>query len=389
MKYRDSAVVLAAVFLWGGTVAPAGTLTVDQQQLVVRFDLQNARWSAQRKGTEICLNEVSFVVGDDPAGWTFTHVINQDDHNGFGDFVTVTLHGTKPGELDLDFHLSVSKTGPDILVQLDRTNRTAGPVEIGDMDYLVAADARLGGTTDRWLSFGVKSLFNEYYDLTPVSDFGDDPETSKRMYEVCHLVRHVDTGGVILMGHLTVRKGHSRFEFAKTASASSMRMRAYCQYDVTVPSGRGFSGEKLLVRLGGDGIGGLEHLGDLIALANDIRLKERRPLDLEDRGLIGCAHCRWIHWMSGGTAEQTDRFIKENGLDAFYYSVVECNPRFGGVGSWGLCYCGGRGAHALATEYPSECYLRYKIRWGDGRVLDFSNPLAVECEKRALKGEKI
>jgi len=383
MKCCFSAILLLVAILANGTAASAEILTVEQQRLLIQVDLKNALWSAHLKGTEVRLNNVSCLGGDDAAGWSITHEVN-DDSNPLGTFVTVTLRGTKPGELDFDYRLSVSKTSGDILLQMGQTNRTGGPVELEEMDCMVVGDARLGGTIDRWLSFGVKSLFDEYYDLTLVKDFGDAPDTSKRMYEVCHLVRHVDTSDVILLGHLTVHKGHSRFEFAKTGSPSSMKAKAYCHYDVTVPDGGSFAGEKLLVHLGHDGIRALEHLGDLIALANDIRLQQRRPLDLENRALIGCAHCRWIHWMSGGKAEQADRFIKENGLDKFYYSVVERNPRFGGSGHWGLCYCGGKGKHALATEYPPECYLRYKIRWGDGRILDFSNPLAVEFERKRV-----
>jgi len=372
------------VILVDPALASAEILTLEQERLLVQVDVQKARWSAQLRGTEVRLKNISFLPGNDAAGWSITHEVNDGDSNPLGTFVTVTLHGTKPGELDFDYHLSVSKTGNDILVQLGRTNRTGRSIDIRDMDYMVVNDARLGGANDRWLSFGVKSLFDEYHDLTLVEDFGDTPDTSKRMYEVCHLMRHVDTGNVILMGHLTVHKGHSRLEFARTDSPTSVKARAYCHYDVSVPSGESFAGEKLLVHLGHDGIRALEHLGDLIALANDIRLQKRRPLDLENRALIGCAHCRWIHWMSGGKAEQADRFIKENGLDKFYYSVVEYNPQFGGSGHWGLCYCGGKGKHALATEYPSECYLRYKIRWGNGRVLDFSNPLAVEAERKRV-----
>jgi len=384
MKCCFSAILLLVAILANGTAASAEILTVEQQQLLIQVDLKNALWSAHLKGTEVRLNNVSFLRGDDAAGWTITHEVNDDDSNALGTFVTVTLRGTKPGELDFDYRLSVSKTSGDILLQMGQTNRTGGPVELEEMDCMVVGDARVGGTIDRWLSFGVKSLFDEYYDLTLVKDFDDATDTGKKMYEVCHLVRHVDTSDVILLGHLTVHKGHSRFEFAKTGSPSSMKARAYCHYDVTVPDGGSFAGEKLLVHLGHDGIRALEHLGDLIALANDIRLQQRRPLDLENRALIGCAHCRWIHWMSGGKAEQADRFIKENGLDKFYYSVVERNPRFGGSGHWGLCYCGGKGKHALATEYPPECYLRYKIRWGDGRILDFSNPLAVEFERKRV-----
>ncbi len=384
MSCRLSVILFLVAFLSGRTPASAEMLTIDQQRLLVQVDVQNARWSARLKGTEVRLSGISFLPGDDATGWSITHEVSDDDSNSLGSFVTITLHGNKPGELDFDYHISVSKTGNDIVVQLDRANRTGGSIDVEDMDYMVVGDARLGGTNDQWLSFGIKSLFDEYHDLTLVSDFGDTPETSKRMYEVAHLVRHDKTGDVILMGHLTVHKGHSRFEFTKTDSPTSMKARAYCHYDVTVPDGASFAGEKLLVHLGHDGIRALEHLGNLIALANDIRLRERRPLDLENHALIGCAHCRWIHWMSGGKAEQANRFIKENGLDKFYYNVVECDSRFGGTGCWGLCYSGGRGKHASATAYPTECYLRYKIRWGDGRVLDFSNPLAVAQERKRV-----
>ena len=383
MRSRFSTILFFVATLTSAEVASAEMVTVEQRRLLVRVDVQKARWSAQLKGTEVRLGDISFLP-DDGAGWSITHEVDNDESSPLGAFVTVTLRGTKPGELEFDYRLSVSKTGNDIVVQLGRANRTGETIKIDDMDYLVVNDAQLGGTIDRWLSFGVKSLFDEYHDLTLVKDFGDSPETSKRMYEVCHLVRHAETGNVILMGHLTVHKGHSRFEFAKTTSSTSMKARAYCHFDVSVPSGASFAGEKLLVHLGHDGIRGLEHLGDLIALANDVRLKERRPLDFENRALIGCAHCRWIHWMAGGRAEQADRFIKENGLDKFYYTVVEHNPQFGGTGCWGLCYSGGRGKHALATQYPPECYLRYKIRWGDGRVLDFSHPMAVECERKRV-----
>jgi hypothetical protein len=53
----------------------------------------------------------------------------------------------------------------------------------------------------------------------------------------------------------------------------------------------------------------LEHLGDLIGVANNIRLKEKRPLNLEDRSFVSATHTLWIGWMSGGNAAQASRFI--------------------------------------------------------------------------------
>ena len=85
-----------------------------------------------------------FLPGIDPSGWTITHSVDPIDTNPLGSFVTVTLHGTKLGGLDFDYHISVSKTRGDILVRLDRANNTGKTVEIDDMDCLVVPDAQLG-----------------------------------------------------------------------------------------------------------------------------------------------------------------------------------------------------------------------------------------------------
>src|ERR1039458_1777747 len=113
------------------------------------------------------INNVYFLPGDDPAGWTVTSTINNNDASRFGAFSTVTLRGKKAGQLDFEYQLSVSKQTTDIIVSLSRTNNTGKPVEIGDMDYFVSGDARLGGTVEGWISLGTHSRNRDEYELWP------------------------------------------------------------------------------------------------------------------------------------------------------------------------------------------------------------------------------
>ncbi|MGD1083700.1 MAG: hypothetical protein ABSA47_03000, partial [Verrucomicrobiota bacterium] len=77
----------------------APPINVDTPNLQLHVDADNARWSAEVKGTPMRLNEVHFLPGDDPSGWTITSTVNNNDTNTFGSFVTVALRGTKPGQL--------------------------------------------------------------------------------------------------------------------------------------------------------------------------------------------------------------------------------------------------------------------------------------------------
>lgn len=75
----------------------AAPITVDTKNLLLQVDADNARWSAQVKGTPMQLNDVHFLPGDDASGWTITSAVNNNDASLYGSFVTVTLRGTKPG----------------------------------------------------------------------------------------------------------------------------------------------------------------------------------------------------------------------------------------------------------------------------------------------------
>ena len=83
------------------------------------------------------------------------------------------------------------------------------------------------------------------------------------------------------MGHVTAFKGASRFEVAagwQGKTSDRMKVRGYCSYKVTMPPGKSFAGEKLLLCFNTDALRAMEHQGGLIAIAHDIRLKQRRPI---------------------------------------------------------------------------------------------------------------
>jgi hypothetical protein len=203
-------------------VGAAAPITVDTKSLLVSVDAVTCRWSAEVKGTPMRLNNVHFLPGDDPSGWTVVSSVNQDDSNKSGSFVMVTLRDKKAGQLDFEYQISVSKTNNDILVSLGRSNNTGKAVDITDMDYFVSNDARLGGSEERWISLGTRSRNRDYYDLWSVINLN-----TPRMYEVNQVVRDSDPGNALLIGHVTAFKGASRFEVAAGWGA---RLRTGCRF---------------------------------------------------------------------------------------------------------------------------------------------------------------
>ena len=66
-------------------------------------------------------------------------------------------------------------------------------------------------------------------------------------------------------------KGASRFEVAAGWTGKlpdRMQIRGYCSYKVTVPPGKGFPGERLLIDFNQDALGAMQHQADLIAIAH-------------------------------------------------------------------------------------------------------------------------
>ncbi len=351
-------------------------IVVETQNLLLSVDPTNCHWSVRAKGTPMQLNEVYFLPGDDASGWTVVSSVNNDDPNNLGSFATVALHGTKPGQLDFDYQVSASKTTNDVLVSLGRSNNTGKPVDIGDMDCFVSSDARLGGTTDKWTTLGTQSRNRDYYELWSVVNL-----IVPKTYTVNHVIRDSGTGNSLLMGHVTTLKGASRFDVASGWQGKvpdRMQVRGYCTYKVTMPSGKSFPGEKLLIDFNQDAIRAMEHQADLIAIAHDIRLKQRRPINLDDRELVANNYSRFHGWMSGGSDANARRFFQENGLTDFCWGMG--GP--GRQGSFGFYGMGGSTqGRSSRVNYPAECYLPvHTVKYGGERVIDFSNPLAIKLE---------
>ena len=308
---------------------------------------------------------------------TVTSSVNRNDSDSLGSFESVTLHGTKHGQLDFECRISASKSVNDILVSLGRTNHTGKPVDLQEMDYFVSSDARLGGTTDKWVSMGTHSRNRDYYELLPVETL-----ITPKMYAVNHVINDPTTGNTLLMGHVTTQKGASRFEVSEGwqgKTVDRMQVRGYCSYKVTIPVGASFAGEKLLLLFSNDGLRAMEHQADLIAIAHDIRLKQRRPINLDDRELVANNYSRFHGWMSGGSNAHAEKFFQDHGLGDFYWGMggPGAQGTFGFYGSGG-----GTQGRPARINYPAECYLPVHTPKYDGeRVIDFSNPLAVKLER--------
>ena len=355
----------------------AKLIALETEKLKLSVDPANCRWSAQLKGSEMQLNDVHFLPADDPASWTVTSSVNRNDSSDLGSFETVTLHGTRYGQLDFEYRISASKTGNDILVSLGRANHTGKPVDVQEMDYFVSSDARLGGTTDKWVSLGTHSRNRDYYELLPVESL-----ITPKMYAVNHVVNDPATGNTLLMGHVTTLKGASRFEVSEGwqgRTVDRMQVRGSCSYKITMPVGASFAGEKLLLLFSNDGLRAMEHQAELIAIAHDIRLKQRRPINLDDRELVANNYSRFHGWMSGGSNAHAQKFFQDHGLGDFYWGMggPGAQGTFGFYGSGG-----GTQGRPARVNYPAECYLPVRTpKYGGERVIDFSNPLAVKLER--------
>jgi hypothetical protein len=127
-----------------------------------------------------------------------------------------------------------------------------------------------------------------------------------------------------------------------------MKVRGYCSYNITMPAGKSFPGEKLLINFNTDALRAMEHQADLIALAHDIRLKTRRPINLDDKELVANNYSRFHGWMSGGSNASAQKFFQDNGLTDFYWGMG--GP--GSQGSFGFYGMGGGTQGRPASPSP-------------------------------------
>jgi hypothetical protein len=248
------------------------------------------------------------------------------------------------------------------------------------MDYFVSTDARLGGATDKWISMGTHSRNRDLYDLLAVVNM-----ITPKSYEVNQVVSDSDTGNSLLMGHVTTLKGASRFDVKsgwEGKGPDRMQVRGYCTYKVTMPAGKSFAGEKLLIDFSHDALRAMEHQGDLIAIAHDVRLRTRRPINLDDREQVANNFSRFHGWMSGGNNTSAKKFFEDNGLVDFYWGMGGPGPQ-GSFGLYGMG--GGTQGRPARVNYPAEVYLPvHTVKYQGERVIDFSNPLAVKLERERI-----
>jgi hypothetical protein len=126
----------------------------------------------------------------------------------------------------------------------------------------------------------------------------------------------------------------------------------------------------------------MEHQADLIAIAHDIRLKQRRPINLDDKELVANNYSRFHGWMSGGNNASAKKFFDDNGLTDFYWGMGGPGPQ-GSFGFYGMG--GGTQGRPSRVNYPDECYLPvHTVKYDGERVIDFSNPLAVKLERERI-----
>jgi hypothetical protein len=356
----------------------AKPIDVSTKTLSARIDVANCRWSVTHKPTGIRFQDIYFLPGNDPAGWNVESSIVETDKTKYGVFSTIVLRGTKAHALDFEYRIMVDKSGDDILVSLGRANNTGKPVDLFNMDYFVCDDVRLGGSTDKWISLGTCSRNREYYELLSVQQM-----VTPKSYEVNHLVRDADTGNCLLMGHATAMKGASRFEVMQgwqDTGNDRMGVRGYCSYKVTMPAGEKFPGEQLLINFSTDGLHAMEHQADLIDISHDVRLKQRRPINLDDPEWVANSYSRFHSWMSGGNAANARKFFDEHNLRAFYLGGTD-----GSVQQASFALYGSGGAvngRPNRTNLAPECYLPVGTpKYHGERVLDLSNPVAQKQER--------
>ena len=171
-----------------------------------------------------------------------------------------------------------------------------------------------------------------------------------------------------------------------------------------MPPGKSFPGEKLLIDFNQDALRAMEHQADLIAIAHDVRLKQRRPINLDDRELVANNYSRFHGWMSGGSAGSARQFFQTNGLVDFYWGLGGPGPQgsfgiygsggstsgrfptFDMTGSWGTYGSAGSSPTGRSrVNYPAECFLPIRtVKYGGEKVIDRSNPLTVKLERERI-----
>ena len=136
-------------------------------------------------------------------------------------------------------------------------------------------------------------------------------------------------------------------------------------------------------------------------MPHDIRLKQRRPIDIDDRDWVANDYSRFHGWMSGGgRGASAKTFFEDNGLTDFYWGMGSGGggsmgfygsggstsarfPEFDLNTNWGTYVSDSAAAQGRGrVNYPPECFLPIRtVKYGGERVIDFSNPLTIKLER--------
>ena len=136
------------------------------------------------------LNDVYFLPADDPSGWTVAGIVNTGRPQPLRlvRHRDPARHQARRTRFRVS-HLRRARPATTFSSASAAPTAPASPSTCEEMDYFVSSDARLGGTTDKWISLGTHSRNRDYYELLPVQSL-----TTPKMYAVNHVVRDADSG---------------------------------------------------------------------------------------------------------------------------------------------------------------------------------------------------
>ena len=265
-------------------------------------------------------------------------------------------------------------------MSLGRSNNTGKQVDVERHGLFCVGRCAPGGTSDKWITLGTQSRNRDLYELWAVINLitPKNIRGESRSQKLGDGEQPIDGTCDDPEGSVEVR-GEVGW---KGKVPDRMQVRGYCSYKVTVPPGKSFAGEKLLICFNTDALRAMEHQADLIAIAHDVRLKQRRPIDLNDREWVANDYSRFHGWMSGGSNADAKKFFEENGLVDFYWGLGGPGPQ-GGFGIYGMG--GSTQGRPSRVNYPAECFLPiHTVKYDGERVIDFSNPLTVKLERERI-----
>lgn len=78
---RAASLFTAVAFLQCLAARAEAPIMIDTRNVLITVDATACRWSAEVKRTPMRLNDVHFLPGDDPAGWTVVSSVDNNDVN--------------------------------------------------------------------------------------------------------------------------------------------------------------------------------------------------------------------------------------------------------------------------------------------------------------------